>query len=146
MDIYLGADHRGFPLKVQIAKWLERRNISYNDLGSHELNPDDDYNDYAIAVAKKVLAVPDSYGILACGSAEGVCMQANRFKGIRAAACLNVGSAKASREHHNANVLCLSAEEDTGQYRDIIDTFLSTEFLNLDRYNRRNQRLDEATP
>ena len=145
MKVYLGADHRGFELKNQIMGQLKNRGIDAVDLGAHELLPEDDYNDYAVAVCQAVLSTPDSYGILLCSSAQGMCMQANRFKGIRAAFCHDPAEAKLSREHNDANVICISSDSrNVDSCGEILETFLHTEFLNLDRYIRRNQKLDEA--
>jgi len=145
MKVFIGADHRGFNLKNQVIQWLEGRDIDFNDLGAYELISEDDYNDYAVMVAREVLATPDSYGVLLCGSAQGVCMQANRFKGIRAAFCHNPTEAKTTREHNNANVLCIAADESRDDCSDILEAFLMTSFSSLERYNRRNQKLDEAS-
>lgn len=146
MKVYVGADHRGYELKDQVIGWLKNRGIEHYDLGADELIPEDDFNDYAVMVAKDVLANPDSFGVLLCGSAQGVCMQANRFKGIRAAFCHNAAEARETREHNDANVLCIAADENQDQYvyEQILDTFLSTAFLGYDRYVRRNKKLDEA--
>lgn len=145
MKIFLGADHRGLELKTQIISQLKKRKIEYSDLGAYETLPEDDYNEYATMVAREVLSSPGSFGILVCGSAQGVCMQANRFKGIRAAFCRTTAEAKITREHNDANILCLSADQDQppSTYYDIVETFISTNFLNIDRYTRRNQKLDE---
>lgn len=83
-------------------------------------------------------------GILICDSAHGVTMQANRFKGIRAAHCDSPESAKLAREHDNANILCLSAHFlDVPAMKEIINTFLTTDFEPLERRERRVRRLDE---
>jgi len=145
MKVFIGADHRGFNLKGQIIEWLKARDIEFNDLGAYELISEDDYNDYAVMVAREVLATPDSYGVLLCGSAQGVCMQANRFKGIRAAFCHNTAEAKIVREHNNANILCIAADESKDGCGDVLEAFLMTGFLGLERYERRNRKLDEAS-
>lgn len=144
MKVYVGSDHNGYEPKKQVIKWLKNHDIEEFDLGAADLVPGDDYNDYAVMVANEVLANPDSFGILLCGSAQGMCMQANRFKGIRAAFCRNAGEAAVAREHNNANILCLPADESFYDYQETIDAFLRTSFLNLERYIRRNQKLDEA--
>lgn len=85
-----------------------------------------------------------SRGVLICDSAHGVTMQANRFKGVRAAHCDSEESAKLAREHDDANVLCLSAHFiDEEQMKKIVDVFLKTDFTNLERRVRRINRLDE---
>ena len=144
MRIYLGADHRGLQLKEQVSAWLTGRDIEICDLGAYEPTPDDDYNDYAIAVAHKVVEDRGSFGVLLCASAQGMCMQANRFKGIRAAFCRTIAEAAETRSHNDANILCLSADEDYGAFGEILDSFLKTSFLPYERYIRRNQKLDEV--
>lgn len=143
MKIYLGGDHRGFELKREIAKLLSD-SLEIVDLGAPSLDPEDDYNDYAVAVARAVLAEPSSFGILICGSAHGVAIQANRFRGIRAVCGYNADLARLGREHNDANVLCLDSDflspEDA---LSIIDVFLNAKFLATEKYIRRNKKLDE---
>ena len=145
MDIYIGSDYRGFERKKELLKALagiEDYNII--DIGAYSYHEGDDFNDPAITVAKNVREDRDSKGILICDSAHGVTMQANRFKGVRAAHCENEESAKLAREHDDANVLCLSAHFlDTETMKKIILTFLETKFSNYERRVRRINRLDE---
>lgn len=145
MEIYIGSDYRGFERKKQLMEFLASRGDDVNDMGAYEYHEDgDDYNDPAIAVAKNVRENRGSFGILICGSAHGVTIQANRFKGIRAAHCDNEESAIMAREHDDANVLCLSAEyADEALAESIADVFLKTNFTNLERRVRRINRLDE---
>lgn len=145
MKIFVGSDYRGFDLKQQILALLAQ-NTDYEvvDNGAYEVIEGDDFNDAAIAVAKEVRENPPARGILICDSAHGMTMQANRFKGIRAAHCDSPESAQLAREHDDANVLCLSAHfVDGAAAQAIIDTFLQTEFTNLERRVRRINRLDE---
>ena len=144
MKIFVGADYRGFETKQQILGFLSERQYEVTDLGAFEYNEGDDFNDPAIAVAKAVRENLGTIGILVCDSAHGVTMQANRFKGVRAANCDSPESAKLAREHDDANVLCLSAHFiDTDTIKHIISTFLETSFNNLERRVRRINRLDE---
>ncbi len=144
MHIYLGADHRGYQLKTEVISWLTNQQISYTDFGATEYNAEDDYNDFAIQVAQAVAQNgEEAFGILLCGSGQGMCMQANRFKGIRAALCHTAGDAAETREHNNANILCISADNSREHFSEIIDAFLSTQPLPDERYRRRNQKLDE---
>ena len=109
-----------------------------------EYNEGDDFNDPAIQVAKNIRKNPTAKGILICDSAHGVTMQANRFKGIRAAHCDSVESARLAREHDDANVLCLSAHfVDENLMKEIATAFLETNFETLERRVRRINRLDE---
>lgn len=145
MEIYIGSDYRGFERKGQLVEFLTSRGDEVNDMGAYEYHEDgDDYNDPAVAVAKNVRENRGSFGILICGSAHGVTIQANRFKGIRAAHCDDEQSAVMAREHDDANVLCLSAEfAGEEKAKSIVDTFLKTNFTNIERRVRRINRLDE---
>ena len=142
--VFFSADHRGFELKHRLLKVFP----DFSDLGPTTYNPDDDYNDAAIAVSKKVLETTGSFGILICGSAIGVSIQANRFKKIRAAICSCPESAKLTRLHNDANILCLSADKvktdaDFEKTKQTINAFLSTNFSGEARHLRRIKRLDE---
>ena len=144
MEIFIGADYRGFEKKQMLIEYLETQGHTVTDEGAFNYNEGDDFNDPAIAVAKAVRENRGSMGILICDSAHGVTMQANRFKGIRAAHCDSTESAVLAREHDDANVLCLSAHfMDDARMRDIVMTFLETDFTNLERRVRRINRLDE---
>lgn len=144
MEIFIGADYRGFEKKQMLIEYLEAQGHTVTDEGAFTYNEGDDFNDPAIAVAKNVRENRGSMGILICDSAHGVTMQANRFRGIRAAHCDNTESAILAREHDDANVLCLSAHfMDDARMRDIVMTFLTADFTNLERRVRRINRLDE---
>ena len=144
MEIFIGSDYRGFERKTELVKFLVDKNYNVTDEGPHEYNVGDDFNDAAVKVAKSVRENQGARGILICDSAHGVTMQANRFKGARAANCDNIESAKLAREHDDANILCLSAHFiDETKMQEIVDTFLSTDFVNLERRVRRINRLDE---
>ncbi|MBR2658470.1 RpiB/LacA/LacB family sugar-phosphate isomerase [Candidatus Saccharibacteria bacterium] len=145
MEIYIGADYRGFERKQQLIKYLVERGDEVHDEGVYEYHENgDDYNDPAVSVAKNVRENRGSVGVLICGSAHGVTIQANRFKGIRAAHCDDEDSAVMAREHDDANVLCLSAEyADEKKAKSILETFLDTIFSNIERRVRRINRLDE---
>ena len=144
MNIYVGADYRGFSKKQAVLHFLANSDFEVTDEGAYDYSEGDDFNDPAIRVAKAVREDYGSMGILICDSAHGVTMQANRFKGVRAAHCENPESAKLAREHDDANVLCLSAHfMDEEKMQQIIETFLKTNFENLERRVRRINRLDE---
>lgn len=144
MAIYLASDHRGFAQKESLFLRLKSAGLEVEDLGPNHFDPSDDFNDAAISVCREVLKNPENRGILLCGSAHGVAMQANRFRGIRAIIAFNPELAALGRQHEDANVLCLSAdftsEEDNFE---IARTFLKTAKLTDERYARRNRRLDE---
>lgn len=145
MKIFVGSDYRGFERKQALLRFLAEKNFEVIDKGDYEYNEEgSDFNDSAIAVAKEVRENIGSKGILICDSAHGVTMQANRFKGIRAANCDTAESAKLAREHDDANILCLSAHFiDDNALKEIVDAFLATNFESLERRVRRINRLDE---
>ena len=145
--IYLGADHRGYKKKEELFPMLRdcHENVIVEDLGAEKYDQDDDFNDPAIAVAQAVASGEYNIGVLLCGSAHGVCMQANRIKGARAINAANVDSARVGREHDHANILCLAADEfDVDQMEEIIKTFCHTRPSQEERYVRRVKRLDEG--
>lgn len=142
--IYLGADHAGFDLKTVLAEHLDTHGFIVHDLGAHTLNPNDDYPAYAAAVAEAVLGHPGSSGILSCGNAEGVCMVANKFDGIRAGVGFSKEAARTMRQDDDANVLCvpgrIKTEDDPLQ---IVNTFLETSFSGADRHVRRLSAIEK---
>ncbi len=144
MKIFLGADHNGFDLKEQIHAYLLEAGHEVVDKGDAKLDKDDDFPTYAARVASEVLAHRDTFGILFCGSGQGVCMAANRFKGIRASLAWNEDAAYEARDDDDSNILCLPARQlDYRDAREIVDTFLKTPFSGAARYKRRNAQLDQ---
>ena len=148
--LFIASDHRGFADKQRLLKVLGESNAKdmYEivDLGPSTLKPEDDFNDAAINVARSVRTNAGSRGILICGSAHGISIQANRFKGIRAICGYTPELVHLGRLHNDANVLCLSSDfmDDATMDRSV-SMFLSAEFLPEERYIRRNARLnDEA--
>jgi len=148
MKIFLGADHRGFHLKEDVFAYLSKRGYDVEDIGDKELDPEDDFPLYAQQAALKVLGEPDgeARAILLCGGGQGMCMAANRFRGIRASLVWNDHEAKMTRNDNDSNVLCLPAnllEAEPTEWQAILDTWLDTPFANAERYRRRNRQLDE---
>ena len=144
MNVYIGADYRGLERKQALLEYLTEAGYNVTDDGAYEYVEGDDFNDPAIAVAKDVREDLGSFGILICDSAHGVTIQANRFKGVRAAHCENTESAILAREHDDANVLCMSAHFlNEEAMREIVKAFLHTNFTSLERRVRRINRLDE---
>lgn len=139
--IFIGADHRGFNLKQKIIQMLRDENFEVTDMGPNEYNPYDDYPDIAITVGEKVIS-ENGKGILICGSGVGVCVAANKVKGIRAGLCLLAKQANAGRNDDDMNVLCLNSdmvpEEDN---MDIVRTFLNTNFGSEERFIRRIKKI-----
>ena len=145
MKIYIGADHNGFGLKHKLIDYLERAKYPVEDMGDDHLDPDDDFPVFAGKVCAAVLGSddPDARGILICGSGQGMCMAANRFKGIRASLCWDRQSAHEVRNDDNANVLCLPAKLLEGPEANVIvETWLNTPFAGAPRFIRRLEELD----
>ncbi len=141
--IYLGADHAGFHLKQELKKYLEELGYKYEDMGANDLEPIDDFPDYASAVANKVVAT-DGLGILICATGSGMCVAANKVKGIRAVNAWNEFTALSSREHNNANIICLAGKVlDTETAKKIVRVFLETEFTGDERHVRRLGKIEE---
>ena len=139
--IYLGADHAGFKLKEELKSYLHSKGYDYEDLGNTQYEPTDDYPDFGYKVANKV-ADTDSRGILVCGSSQGVCMVANKVKGVRAAAVASVEDAIKTREHNNANVICLSGWNLKKEGAEgILDKWLNTPFSKEERHRRRVNKI-----
>ncbi|PIR66775.1 MAG: ribose-5-phosphate isomerase [Parcubacteria group bacterium CG10_big_fil_rev_8_21_14_0_10_36_14] len=141
--IYLGSDHAGFKLKQAIKRYLSNHGYEYEDLGNLKLDEKDDYPDFGARVAQGVAINPKkNKGILVCGSAEGMGMVANKFKGARAAVVYDKESAKLSREHNDANVLSISGWKLSEQkVRAIVKEFLETKFSGEKRHKRRLEKI-----
>lgn len=138
--IHIGADHAGFWLKEHLKKVLEQKGYDIHDWGANKIVKTDDYPDYAAKVARGVQK--RGKGILVCGSAEGVCIAANKFKGIRAVAVWNLKNARLSRQHNDANILCLSGWQlSKKEAEKILMTWLNTHFTNEPRHKRRIQKI-----
>lgn len=139
--IYIGSDHNGFKLKEKLKKWLEKKKIPYVDLGNQVLDPKDDYPDYAAKVAKAVVK-NKSLGILVCGSAQGVCLAANKIKGARAVIPYSLKEARLAKDNDNANIICLSGWfAHLNKAKKMIQIFLSTPFSKALRHVRRLKKI-----
>lgn len=143
--IYLAADHRGFELKDKIKGYLLRQNKQVEEVGAFSYDEDDDYVDFAKAACEKIIFDPaNNRGIFICGSGHGMGMVANKFKGLRAALCLNRRTAIQSREHEDANVLVLPADWlNEGEAIDIALIWLATAFKGEERHMRRLNKIGE---
>jgi len=141
--VYLGADHAGFHLKEELKKYLEELGYEYEDLGNQQLEPKDDYPDFALAVAKKVAASGEK-GILICATGFGMAMAANKVKGIRASVCWDEFTALQSRQHNDANILCLGGKViDSETAKKVVRIWLETEFTGDERHVRRLGKIKE---
>lgn len=143
--IYLGSDHAGFKLKQIIKEYLDKSGLVVEDLGNHNLSPLDDYPDYAKKVAQSVQEnLKTNKGILICGSGQGVCMTANKFKGIRAALGYSIATAKQSRAHGDSNILCLPGLGlDQTQAKKIVSAWLKEKFSGEARHKRRLEKIKD---
>lgn len=141
MKIAIGSDHGGYILKEDIKKWLADNGYEYNDYGTHSTDSCD-YPDIAVVVAKAVATGECRQGIIICGTGIGVSIAANKVKGIRAALCHDTFSARASREHNDANILTLGERViGRGLAMDIVSVWLSSQFA----AGRHQTRVDKIT-
>jgi len=139
--IYIASDHAGITMKKALKELLEKINYKVHDLGP-QTDDSVDYPDYAKKLAKAVKSRPDSKGILICGTGIGMCMAANKIKGIRAALCYNEDTARLSREHNDANILCLGARTTTlNMAKKITVAWLETKHEGGERHQRRIKKI-----
>lgn len=146
MKIYIGGDHNGFALKNHLLAYLKRNGYEVSDEGDITLDPVDDYPQFAARVVSAMRASDDiePRGILVCGSGQGICIAANRFKGIRASVCNEVEEVRAGRNDDDTNVLCLPARMVTvAEAERLVDIWLTTAFAGAARFKRRIKELDE---
>ncbi len=129
MKIAIGCDHAGFEYKEKLKQWLTENGYEFEDVGTYSTDAVD-YPIYAKAVCQKVLSKEVQYGILFCGTGIGMSIAANKIKGIRAAVCSDIKSAELTRQHNDANVLCMGAQIiGFVTAREITKTFLNNEFV-----------------
>ena len=140
MKIAIGSDHRGLELKQKVIKLVSEAGNEYKDFGAYS-EASVDYPNIAELVGKAVASGKYERGILICGTGIGMCIAANKVKGIRAALALNEFMACRSRQHNNANILCLGAENDESQLAQMVKAFLTCQFEG----GRHQQRVDEMT-
>ncbi len=140
MKIAIGNDHAGYELKVVVLKWLEEQGYEVKNFGTD--SPESvDYPDYVHPVAEAVEKGAFDFGVLICGSGQGVSFTANKHQGIRAALCWQEDIARLSREHNNANILCMPGRfiSDEQGIR-ILKQFLNTSFEG----GRHQKRIDKV--
>jgi ribose 5-phosphate isomerase B len=144
MRIALGADHGGFELKKELVEGLRDLKYVVDDLGCFSSEPFD-YPDVAHLAARGIAEGKYERAILSCGTGVGMAITANRYKGIRAANCADVFSARYSRAHNDANVLTLGGRVvGVGLAWEIVNVWLSTPFSGGDRHVRRIAKIDPA--
>ncbi|MCI9353653.1 MAG: ribose 5-phosphate isomerase B [Firmicutes bacterium] len=141
--IALGCDHGGYALMQEVIDYLEKQNIEYQNFGTYSQDSCD-YPVYAKKVAQAIVDGVCEKGILICGTGIGVSITANKIKGIRAALCGDCFSAKATREHNDANILAMGARVvGAGLALEIVKTFLETPFSNDERHIRRISQIEQ---
>jgi ribose 5-phosphate isomerase B len=138
MKIAIGNDHRGCELKVRVIEAVTEAGHFVQDYGCYT-EDSVDYPDIAIQVAEGVARGDFDRGILICGTGIGMCIAANKVRGIRAAQCYNTFTAHRSRMHNDANICCLASEEENSKVKPIVLDFLSTEFEGGRHINRINK-------
>jgi ribose 5-phosphate isomerase B len=128
LPIAIGSDHAGFDYKEQLKVHLEQNGFHVRDFGTYSKDSVD-YPDFAHPVADSVEKGECSFGILLCGSANGVAITANKHQGIRAALCWNTAIVELARQHNNANVICIPARfVSLDLSEQMVERFISTEF------------------
>lgn len=142
LKIAIGCDHGGFKLKEEIRKMFEEKGYDFKDLGTFS-EDSVDYPDIALEVARAVRDGKFDRGILICGTGIGIGIAANKVQGIRAALCHDTFSARASREHNDANILTMGERViGPGLAKDIVDIWLETDFSG-GRHARRIQKISD---
>jgi ribose 5-phosphate isomerase B len=150
--IFAGSDHAGFALRGLVVAHLRERGHEVIDLGAPNAESSD-YPDYGAKVGRAVRDDPGGLGVLVCGTGMGICMAANKIRGVRAAAVWSVESARLAKAHNDANVLCLGARlTSDGDALLLVDTWLGATFEGGGRHQRRLDKLaalereEAATP
>ncbi len=149
MKIIIGADHGGYDLKEKIKRFLTKKGLEFEDAGALSMDPQDDYTDFAIKVAKKVGQAEtrkefqeDIKGLLLCRTAAGMVIAANKIKGARAVAAFDEASAKHSREHNASNILALSGDWlNEEKAKKVLEAWIETPFSREERHVRRLKKI-----
>lgn len=144
MIIPIASDHAGYEAKESVKEILEELGHMPVDFGTHS-DESVDYPEYAVQVAQDIDKGEHELGILICGSGQGMCMTANKFKNVRGALAYNKNSAEMSRKHNNANVLCLPGRElEEGELKEIVSSWLDAKFEG-GRHERRVNKIHSLT-
>ena len=142
MRVAVGADHAGFAMKAVVVDELKKLGHEVNDVGVHDAARAD-FPDYATPVGRAIQAGEADRGVLLCGSGVGMCIAANKMRGVRACVTHDTYSAHQGVEHDGMNVLCIGAKV-VGEnvVRELVQAFIGAEFQREDRFIRRMQKVD----
>ncbi|MFH1391762.1 MAG: ribose 5-phosphate isomerase B [Candidatus Diapherotrites archaeon] len=141
--MYVGSDHAGYETKEALQKYLAKKGIETVDLGTHGTEKAD-YPDIAEKVSRKVAKDKGSYGLLVCGTGIGMSISANKVKGIRAANPFDSYTAKMSREHNDANVICIGGRtNDLSKSKRILKAFLDAKPSKVKRHVNRVKKISK---
>ena len=145
MKVAISADHAGFKLKGEIVRWLKSEGHLVKDLGAHVMDPDDDYPDFAVAVAKSLGSGESEKGVIICGSGVGACITANKVRGIRACLCHDTYTARQGVEHDDMNVVCIGGRViGIDLAKAVLEAFLEASFIPEPRFQRRLDKLAQV--
>lgn len=149
MKVYLAADHGGFDMKNALVDYLKEK-YDVEDLGPSEMDPEDDYPEFAFKLAEKVakdgseIGQKNSFGILICRSAGGIIIAANKVKGIRAIPVYDEKQVHHARDNNDANVIGLSGDwTDLEDAKKMADQFLETPYSGVERHSRRIKQISD---
>jgi len=143
--LFLASDHAGYQLKEEIKAHLKEKGLEFEDLGTNS-EESVDYPDYGFKIGEKVASNPTNQGIAVCGTGMGICMAANKIKGIRAAMVYSYETALMARQHNNANIVCFGGRtqkiEDVAQW---VDAWLNEKPDPAERHHQRADKLSNKT-
>lgn len=140
MRVGIACDHRGYKLKEKLKGYLEKQGYEVLDLGTNSSEMVD-YSDYGIELGERVRDKKVDLGIAICGTGIGISIACNKVKGVRCARVTNSRDAKETRIHNNANVVALSSKLFFFEAKDIVDKFLTTEYVEEERFERRINKI-----
>ena len=142
MKLAVGADHAGFDLKSQIVPWLQASGHVVIDVGAHNLDPADDFPDFAAAVGRSLSGGEAERGLMICGSGVGATIASNKVAGIRASLCHDTYTARQGVEHNDMNVICLGGRViGIETAKEVIAAFLGASYTPEDRFQRRIEKV-----
>ena len=140
MTIFIAADHLGIEVKKELINYLKNNGINVEEINlpNSEL---DDYPDFAFKLGRLVVETPNALGILICGNGVGMSIAANKVDGIRCVRATSTDDAFKGKNHNGANVLAIGANLDIELIKEIVDTFISTKVVSLERYQKRIDKI-----